>query len=754
MTPDDAYTRLIDALRAAGSTVSENGTKAQAQCPAHDDGHASLSVGRRRDGLGALVYCHAGCQIPDIVVALDLSMADLFDDPAMRDAYSENATRTYPGGRKVHRKPGKKFHQSGNKADRSLFGADRVTDTTTNPVYVVEGEKDVLAAQSVGAVAVCSAMGAGKAHLADWTPLAGRQVIIVADKDDPGRKHARQVAQLLADVAGGVQIVEAAVGKDAADHIAAGLGLHEFIPVALDAKDIEVDGAQLLNDVSEFAGKFFAFPTPHYVAAMTLWILHTWAVSAFYVTPRLVIDSPEPGCGKTRVLEVLVLLCRSAKLTLSATTASLYRRIAKAGDQPPTILQDEADAVFGSRAPMAEDLRALFNAGYKRGATVDRCEGDAKNIRVQEFPVFAPVALAGLAGKMSKTVLDRAVVFHMRHRAPGEKVAEFRERDAATDAAVLRSQLDAWSASAFDALAAARPNMPAGVEDRAAEVWEALLAVADVADPEGDWPERARAACRYFVLDAEEEELSLGVRLLRDIRRTFESRERMFSVDIVTALTGDPEMEWADLWGKPLDQARLAKELKRYGVRSHTIRIGNGRAKGYAVDGEDGLAQAWERYLPSAIARDTRDTGDAAGQSVTPAVARRDSRDTSRVGRDCRDAGVTSETIFDLPSLTDVTGVTDVTPINGREVGHTAQNVQPEPPPGALTPDSLGQTERMKRAHAAALAKTPLQGNCSVCGEALWASAAVELGLCDRCRAAVDAGPDISDTEPDISEAI
>src|SRR5258708_31071769 len=155
-------------------------------------------------------------------------------------------------------------------------------------------------------------------------------------------------------------------------------------------------GAQLLDDVERLAGRFLVFPSVHHLVVIVLWSVHTWDVKAFYVTPRLVLDSPEPGSGKTRVLEVLALLCRSAKLTLSTTTAALYRRIAAAGDQPPTVLQDEADAIFGkTNNPQAEDLRALFNAGYKRGATVDRCEGDAKNMKVREFPVFAPVALAG-----------------------------------------------------------------------------------------------------------------------------------------------------------------------------------------------------------------------------------------------------------------------------------------------------------------------------------------------------------------------
>ncbi|WP_244872701.1 MULTISPECIES: DUF3631 domain-containing protein [unclassified Mycolicibacterium] len=187
-------------------------------------------------------------------------------------------------------------------------------------------------------------------------------------------------------------------------------------------------------------------------------------VNAFYVTPRLILDSAEPGSGKTRVLELLALLCRSAKLTLSTTTAALYRRIAAAVDEglpPPTVLQDEADAIFGRTAtPQAEDLRALFNAGYRKGATVDRCEGDAKNMKVREFPVHAPVALAGLAGKMPDTIRTRGVTIHMRRRRPDQPVADYRERDALLEAEPIRDQIAQWAAEHHDALADARPTMP------------------------------------------------------------------------------------------------------------------------------------------------------------------------------------------------------------------------------------------------------------------------------------------------------
>lgn len=366
--------------------------------------------------------------------------------------------------------------------------------------------------------------------------------------------------------------------------------------------------AGLLDQVDRMVTKYVAFPSEHHSVVVALWVLHTWVVNAFYVTPRLILDSAEPGSGKTRVLELLALLCRAAKLTLSTTTAALYRRIAAAADDglaPPTVLQDEADAIFGKTStPQAEDLRALYNAGYRKGATVDRCEGDAKNMKVREFPVHAPVALAGLAGRMPDTITTRGVTIHMRRRSPGQQVADFRERDARAEAEPIREQLDTWAQQNHEVLAAARPAMPTGVTDRAAEIWEPLLAIADLAG--ADWSAKARVACRFFVIAsaADDEKLSLGQRLLRDIKVVMD-RERvdgMWSADIITKLTADPESEWRDRWGKALDQRRLAKELNRYGVRSVNLRIGVGQAKGYSIEGPTGLRQAWDHWLAPSTA--------------------------------------------------------------------------------------------------------------------------------------------------------
>ncbi|BBY87824.1 hypothetical protein [Mycolicibacterium tokaiense] len=230
-----AYETIVGRLSDDGRKVVEKADgHAQAECPAHDDHNPSLSIAPRKDGRGVVICCHAGCDYLDVLDALDLSPRDLFDDESLQRVYSPRRTYDYPDGRKVHRKPGKSFPQIvptvRNPDGHSLFHADRVGGATT--VYWPEGEKDVEAIEALGAAAVCSPMGAGKAHRADVAPLQGRHVIVVADRDGPGRKHADQVVALLTGVAGSVTVVEAKVGKDAADHIAAGLGLDDLVPVA------------------------------------------------------------------------------------------------------------------------------------------------------------------------------------------------------------------------------------------------------------------------------------------------------------------------------------------------------------------------------------------------------------------------------------------------------------------------------------------------------------------------------------------
>jgi hypothetical protein len=430
------------------------------------------------------------------------------------------------------------------------------------------------------------------------------------------------------------------------------------------------DGRAVLDAVAEFIGRFVVFPSEHCLPTVTLWAAHTWAAHAFYTTPRLVLDSAEPGSGKTRVLELLNLFCRDPEMVLSPTTAAIFRMLA---DRPYSLLFDETDAVFNTRngGGNYEDLRALLNAGYKRTATIPRCVGDAKTMKVQRFAVFAPVALAGLAGNMPATITTRAVTIHMRRRAPGEHVEPFEEEDAEAEAEPIRAALAGWIDD-VGAQLRTRPTLPDGVADRAAEVWRPLVAVADAAT--GSWPELARAACQHFVLDAGPGPLSLGVRLLADLRAVYTrlGADRLTSTDLLKELTALDDAPWADLYGKPLDARRLARELGRYDVHPGPLRIGGEVVKGYQTGGPTGLADAWSRYLlpadrPAAVTSVTAvtsqvspvtDPGRVTATSVTP-------HRPPDPGQDhVTDPSVTPEPAV-TPLTSHVTAVTDVTAADG-----------------------------------------------------------------------------------------
>ena len=141
-----------------------------------------------------------------------------------------------------------------------------------------------------------------------------------------------------------------------------------------------------------------------------------------------------------------------------------------------------------------EDLRALLNAGYKRSATVARCKGDANNMTIERFPVYAPAALAGIAGRMPATITTRAITVHMRRRRADEIVEAFRERRVEAESAPIRDALAAWIESVGEQVGAAVPEMPEGVTDRSAEIWEPLLAIAEAAGATGRRKRTPRAS--------------------------------------------------------------------------------------------------------------------------------------------------------------------------------------------------------------------------------------------------------------------
>lgn len=223
-----AANRLIDRLEKVKPTGAN---KWLALCPNHDDKNPSLAV-TALDGK-TLVHCFAGCQPADIVAALNLTMSDLWDSPRELDY-------RYDNGRTVHRKyradGSKSFPQSNTEHPPELYKltAVRAAVAAGRDVYLCEGEEDVRALESLGVTATTAPQGAGNWAKVDYTPLKGASdVYVLADNDEAGLKRAAGLSAHLPSI--GVQfagVLTAQSGNDAADHVAAGYGLGDFIPIS------------------------------------------------------------------------------------------------------------------------------------------------------------------------------------------------------------------------------------------------------------------------------------------------------------------------------------------------------------------------------------------------------------------------------------------------------------------------------------------------------------------------------------------
>lgn len=229
MSTVTGYARLVEALEAQGSVVKESklDRDALAQCPAHDDREPSLHITDPGEGR-VLLYCHAGCRTEDVLAALNLTWGDTFDN-------GSEVTYTYEDGRVVHRRPGKRFHQSGNtKGPPVLYRLTELRRAIGNgrTAYVVEGESDVHALTKAGRAATCSPGGAGNWHKVDASPLLGaRVVVVVRDKDEAGQAYADAVLDSLKDRTGDTYVVEAKQGKDISDHLGYGHALEDLVVV-------------------------------------------------------------------------------------------------------------------------------------------------------------------------------------------------------------------------------------------------------------------------------------------------------------------------------------------------------------------------------------------------------------------------------------------------------------------------------------------------------------------------------------------
>jgi hypothetical protein len=675
---------FVQLLAARSLSPHQSGAGWQSRCAGHEDRNASLSISTGNDGR-ILLKCHAGCSAESIVAALGLTLGDLFPPRAANGKHKPRMVAAYD----YHDETGKLLFQCvrfepkdfrqrrpdpakpggwiWNLKDtrRVLYRLREVKAALAagRTVFVAEGEKDCDVLTKHGFAATCNPMGAGK-----WQPehtetlRDAARVVVIADKDTPGRNHAQAVAGALHGVVKSMKLTELPdcgekPVKDATDWFAAGgtpellrelvKTAPEFTPPsepqpgelgsvattsgvaeakdkpakpgkklqgrAVELTDVEpwpevVNGAELLGEVAESFARYVALPEGA-ADALALWCAHAHAFNAFLCSPRLNISSPEKGCGKTTLRDVVAVLVSRPLPTENLSVAVLFRLVEA---HTPTILADEYDAWLRDN----EELRGLLNAGHRRGGIVYRCEGDSHEVR--GFQVFAPAVVCGI-GALPGTLHDRSIIVRLERAKPGELRERFDSRRVQRETDCCR-KLARWCADNTAHLEACEPVLPSGAFNRLADNWRPLFAVAEIA--EGDWPQRAATAFAKLTSRDDADAHGIGAMLLADIRQTFaESQEgRTFSKSLVETLCGMSDRPWPEAHrGKPITETWLARRLHHFGISSRTLRIGTDRAKGYELAD---FAEAFARYLPA--------EGQSKRDSVTTQASMEQSESSSR----------------------------------------------------------------------------------------------------------------------------
>jgi hypothetical protein len=361
-------------------------------------------------------------------------------------------------------------------------------------------------------------------------------------------------------------------------------------------KEPKIDGDVLLKELRDWFGRFISTMTDADLDLLALWAAHTHLVVECYTTPRLQIDSPVPGSGKTTVLEHLQRIALRPVQMASLSSPALLTRMLDA--ERRTILIDEVDRALDPKKEGIADLIAVLNSGYKRGATrpvLVPVKGGGWDVK--EMPTFAAVAMAGNNPNLPDDTRSRIIRVLLLPDLDGT-VEESDWETIEEDAFGLNSQIVDWADQVRDQVKATKSELPEGVTGRFREKWGPLKRVADAAG--GDWSDRVDTMASHdvaqYAMDKEDglvREVPAVVLLSHIFELWPEGTKFLATSDLIDLLAISHPTVWGEEgpFGKKLTAHRLGRMLAT-GYKINSDREGHGTPRGYFRSVFNG---AWHR---------------------------------------------------------------------------------------------------------------------------------------------------------------
>lgn len=378
---------------------------------------------------------------------------------------------------------------------------------------------------------------------------------------------------------------------------------------------------------------------------LALWAAHTHVALETFTTPRLVLDSTMPGSGKTTVLEHLQRFCQRPIQAASISSPALLTRMLD--KEMRTILIDEVDRSLDPKKPGVEDLIAILNSGYKRGATrpvLVPAKGGAWD--VVEMSTYSPVAMAGNAPHLPDDTRSRSIRVLLMPDLYGT-VSPSDWEDIDDDAREIGTALSEALDAAREVIKKSRPTLPDGCNGRMREKWGPLARVAAIAG--GKWPTTVDHLIERDMQEVEMERqegllnLPPGMVLLKDLHAVWRDHEAFLPTStIIDRLVAENPDYWGEhsAYGKRLTAQRFGR-LVVQSTKIHSTKAAND-VRGYT---RDSFTKAW-RQLGITLTFRPSQTVETVEPSKQPNIADPDPGCCTHgvtVGARCTKCGGTAE---------------------------------------------------------------------------------------------------------------
>lgn len=359
----------------------------------------------------------------------------------------------------------------------------------------------------------------------------------------------------------------------------------------VEAWEQKVDPRELYELVRSTVAKFIITGKDE-LTAITCWIFHTYFIKhtteqqIFTHSPILHISSPERGCGKSTLREVLEQLTPRNLSLMNGSTATIFRLIQK---RLPTLFIDEADTFIENRA----ELIGVLNSGYTKHGKVFR-QGGRQFEETHEFSTWCAKCIIGI-GNLPETLQSRCIRISLKRKLPSESVRRINEAlDAEPNLFTdIKRQLVRFATDNESALFAIKIVDNPRLDDRSQDNWRPLLKLAmNLGDDVFD----ATAEASEALAPTNHHEASLGIELLKDIKIILDSHKNIniSTQSMLTNLLSKDDRPWRNYQRKGLSAYDLSVLLKPYGIKPKQFKNKDQVVRGY---GADDFIDAFKRYL-------------------------------------------------------------------------------------------------------------------------------------------------------------